>query len=130
MNGLTRFAVSVGILALLFPVALRAETRGNPFTEEQLLQHSFAVFVGEVLETTTFDRYERTLPTRVRVLLSIKGKVPQGERDVLPKHPGNYVYFDEEFSQAAKGRLGVFFVGTKGQPDLLMGYKELPGKQR
>jgi hypothetical protein len=107
-----------------------AESRGGPWTEEQLLKYSTVVFVGEVLETTTFDKYKRTVPTRVRVLLSVKGNVPQLERDVVPKHPGKFVYFDQEFSQAAKGRLGVFFVGTKEQPDLLMGYKQIPNEHR
>jgi hypothetical protein len=62
------------------------------------------------------------------VLLSIKGQAPRGEFDMLPKHPGKFVYFDEEFSRATKGRLGVFYIGAKNQPKLLGGYKELPIK--
>jgi hypothetical protein len=126
--GLT-LAVALGVAAA--PSALRAESRaGAPWGEEQLLSHCAAAFVGEVLETTTFEKYNRTVPTRVRVLLSIKGNVPRGERTVLPKHPGKHAYFDEEFSRPGKGRLGVFFVGTREQPDLLVGYKQTPDGKR
>jgi hypothetical protein len=92
-----------------------------------LLALSTAVFVGEVVETKEFPDHKRTVPTRVRVLLGIKGEVPRGERAVVPKDPGTHAYFDQEFSQAAKGRLGVFYVGVEGQPNVLMGYREVPG---
>ena len=110
MNRRVRVAATVGILVLVLPLAIRAHTRGKPFTEEQLLGRSSAIFVGEVLEVTTFERYKRTVPSRVRVLISIKGKTPPGASEVVPKDPGNFVYFDEEFSQATKGGLGVLFV--------------------
>jgi hypothetical protein len=130
MKFILGLTLTVGWLIAIPHVALHAESRGAPWSEEQLLKKSTIVFVGEVLETTTFNQYKRTVPTRVRVLLSVKGNVPQGERAVRPKHPGNFVYFDQEFSQAEKGRLGLFFVGAKEQPDLLMGYKQIPNKQR
>lgn len=55
--------------------------------------------------------------------LPIKGGAPRGERAVPPKDPGKFVYFEAEFGQAVRNGLGVFFVGTKERPDLLMGYK-------
>ena len=118
----------VGVLALyLGATALHAETRGKPYSEEDLLRRCSKVFVGEVLDTRTFTaRGTRTVPTRVRVLVSVKGNVPHGERGVVPKDPGHFVYFAEEFTAARKGGIGVFFVGTDDQPDLLMGYKQIP----
>ena len=129
MNRLAVIVGNIGPLILLFPAVLLAESRGKPFTEEQLLEQSSAVFVGEVIEIATFDGYKRIVPKRVRVLVSIKGQVSADERAVVPKDPGLFVYFDEEFSQAMIGHLGVFYVGAKGQPDLLIGYKQLPGRQ-
>ena len=103
-----------------------AETRGEPYTEQELLENSTAVFVGEVLETTIFEQYKRTVPSRARVLVSVKGNVKSGGLALIPKHPGKAAYFDAEFGAAAKGRLGVFYVGNKDNPDLLMGFKPLP----
>ena len=122
----------LGLLALSLITRVDAETRGKPFTEEYLLQNASTIFIGEVLETMDYPEYKRTVPTRVRVLVSIKGNVKPGVRQVVPKHPGLYVYFDEEFDHAQPGRTGVFFVGTKSpneQPDLLMKYKEIPLKR-
>lgn len=114
------------LLPVLLAVHSHAESRGGPWTEEQLWSYSTKVFVGEVLQTTTFPKYRRTLPTRTRVLVSIKGKVQRELRDVEPKHPGKFAYFDAEFDQAVVGRRGVFYVGTEENPGLLMGYKEIP----
>ena len=36
------------------------------------------------------------------------------------------MYFDQEFSPAARGLLGVFYVGLKEQPNALIGYREVP----
>lgn len=123
---------SVRVLAalLLLPAFLaspaRAETRGRPYTEERLLELSQQVFVGEVLETTTYEPHGLTLPTKVRVLLSVKGKVEPGPRPVTPKDPGIAVYFDEEFDRKAEAKqIGLFYVGTKDRPGVLMGYKRI-----
>jgi hypothetical protein len=105
---------------------LHAETRGKPYSEEYLVENCQRIFVGEVLATKAFPASQRTVPSRVRVLLSIKGSVPAGALEVTPKDPGSFVYFDEEFDPAEKGKVGVFFVGTKGFPNLLMKYKEIP----
>jgi hypothetical protein len=121
-------AISIALAVLLSSFALRAETRDKPFTEEQLVERSSAVFVGEVLETTAINRCGRRVPTRTRVLVSIKGKVPLGERDLVAKDPAKFAYFDEEFSQATKGGLGVFFISADGEKSILMGYKEIPAK--
>ena len=102
-----------------------AETRGKPYTEEQLLENSAVIFVGEVIDTRTYPDYKRTVPSRARVLLSIKGKASPGERKIQPKDPGEFAYFDEEFTPAKKGDLGIFYVGTKDNPDLLLGYRAI-----
>ena len=105
---------------------LRGESRGRPAGPDHLLAQSSEVFVGEVLGTRTFDKYGRTVPTKVSVLLPIKGRVPAGERAVTPKDPGKSVYFDAEFSPAETGKVGVFYVGTRDQPDLLVGFRAVP----
>ena len=61
--------------------------------------------------------------TQARVLLSLKGKVDRSERELTPKDPGEFVYFDKEFSSAKVEAIGVFYVGTKDDPDLLLGYR-------
>jgi hypothetical protein len=130
MKRSTRVGLVVGVFALCLCATLHAETRGTPYTEDVLLRRCSKVFVGEVLDTRTFAPYARTVPTRVRVLVSVKGNVPHGDRGVVPKDPGHFVYFAEEFTAARKGGVGVFFVGTEGQPDLLMGYKQVPDPRR
>ena len=126
MRGVVTAALAVGLLTATAEPGLYAETRGKPYSEGQLLAMCEAVFVGEVLETKEFPAHKRVVPTKVRVRLSIKGDVPLGEMAVTPQDPGAHVYFDEEFSQAAKGRLGVFYVSLKPQPNVLMGYREVP----
>jgi hypothetical protein len=128
MNRFGRIAACIGIALLLFSFAVRAESRDKPFAEEQLVERSSAIFVGEVLETTAINRCGRRAPIRARVLVSIKGKVPHGERDLVAKDPAKFVYFDEEFSQATKGRFGVFFIRADGEKNILIGYKEIPAK--
>jgi hypothetical protein len=102
-----------------------AESRGKPYSEMELLERSQFVFVGEVSEMTAFAKYERIVPTEAQVLLSVKGAVPRGKRKLLPKDPGKFAYFNEEFSSPGKGKLGVFYVGTQEQPDLLLGYRQI-----
>ena len=126
MRGVVTAALAVGLLTATAGPGLFAETRGKPYTENQLLTMCELVFVGEVLETKEYPAHKRVVPTRVRVRLSIKGEVPRGELAVNPKDPGAHVYFDEEFSPAVKGRLGVFYVSLKPQPNVLMGYREVP----
>ena len=99
-----------------------AETRAFPYKEEYLVKHCLLIFVGKVLEIN-----EHAMPTRVKVLLSIKGDVPLKERKIVPKNPGAFVIFKKEFDKAKKGKVGVFFVGRDYNPDLLMKYKEIPG---
>ncbi len=101
-----------------------SETRAFPYKEEYLVNNSPLIFVGRVLEIN-----EHAMPTRVRVLLSIKGDVPLGERIIMPKNPGAFVIFKKEFDKARKGKVGVFFVGQDYNPNLLMKYKEIPGIQ-
>lgn len=108
------FALAVSI------VPVQGESQGKPLTEEQLLERSTLIFVGEVLEVKGFAAYKRTVPIRSRVLLSLKGKVESGERDVLPKYPGKFAYFDQEFTPAVKGNRGVFYLGKDGQ---LIGFR-------
>ena len=114
------------IALFLFAVAVSAfaETRGEPYNHEELLAQSTSVFVGEVMETKTYDSRKRTVPTRCRVLLSIKGR-DKGERSIVPKDPGVFAYFNEEFSQARKADIGVFYVGNGDQPDLLLAYRRI-----
>jgi hypothetical protein len=126
VKSLIGLGLAAGLLSFAPAPGLRAETRGKPYTEGQLLARCATAFVGEVLETRTFAAHERTVPTRARVLLSIKGEVRRGERVLAPKDPGAHVYFEEEFSRPGKGRLGVFYVGVEGRPDLLLGYRQLP----
>ena len=113
--------------AFLFPgPPARGESRGEPYTEEELLERSTRVFVGEVLQTKTFPRDGRTVPTRARVLRSIKGKAEPGALTLRPKDPGLHVYFDEEFDPAGGSAIGIFYVGTEKRPDLLQGYRVIP----
>jgi hypothetical protein len=122
-----RPAVLALTAALLAPSPdLRGESRGRPADPDHLLTQATQVFVGEVAETGTFEKYKRTVPTKARVLLSLKGRVPAGERAVTPKDPGKFAYFDVEFSPAAKGTVGVFYVGTRDQSDLLIGFRAVP----
>jgi hypothetical protein len=99
-----------------------AETRAFPYKEEYLVKHCPLIFVGRVLEIN-----EHAMPTRVRVLLSIKGNVSLSEREIVPKNPGAFVIFKKEFDKARKGKVGVFFVGQDYNPNLLMKYNEIPG---
>ena len=123
MNRLLPAAVVAALIAI--PGAASAETRGKPYSEEQLLERSATVFVGEVLETRAYPGRGLSVPTRVRVLLSLKGGVTAGDRDVTPKDPGKHVYFDEEFSPAGKGDTGVFYVGADGAAEQLLGYRRI-----
>ena len=124
MRGVMTVGLAIGLLVATVEPGLHAESRGKPYTEGQLLAMCEAVFVGEVLETKEFPAHKRVVPTKVRVRLSIKGEVPLGELAVTPKDPGAHVYFDQEFSPAAKDRLGVFYVSLKPQPNVLMGYRD------
>jgi hypothetical protein len=36
-----------------------------------------------------------------------------------------FVCFNEEFAQANKGQIRVFYVGTRDQPRLLSGYRKI-----
>jgi len=131
MSILMRGAGVVAAIALSGVLSpLHAESRGKPFTEAQLKQMSVLVFSGEVLETRSFPKYGRTVPTRVRVERSLKGSTPLKVRSVTPKDPGVAVYFDEEFDQAKVGDRGVFYVGTPQRPDLLMGFRKEPAPKR
>ena len=118
----TAKTLSVLLMSALTGGMVLAETRGQPYSEEYLVKHCPFIFVGKVLEVN-----EHAMPTRVKVMLSIKGNVPLTERKLLAKHPGRCVIFKEEFDKAKKGRVGVFFVGTDWSPAVLMKYKEIRG---
>lgn len=105
---------------------LHAETRGKPYTKEQLLENSHTIFVGRVLETRTYEAYKRTVPLRVRPLVMLKGRPLGREHQLTPKDPGHFVYFDEEFSPARQDELGVFYIGRSGPSELLMSYQRIP----
>ena len=123
MPQLIMFAAAIASALLCLSPPARAESRGQPYSEAELLDRSARVFVGEVLATKTFDIFDRTVPTRAKVLLSLKGEVEPGELALRPKDPGLRAYFDEEFGPAEDSALGVFYVGTKEHPDLLLGYR-------
>ena len=102
-----------------------AERRAQPYAEEFFLENSSSIFVGKVLEVETF-RGEWTFPTKAQVILSIKGNIEVGVREMVAKNPGRYAIFGEEFDQATVGKFGVFFVGNEDTPNLLMKYKQIP----
>lgn len=109
-----------------------AEMRAFPFSEEFLLENVHLIFIGKVLEIETFEQHERMVPKKAQVLLSIKGKLKADSIiNVVPKHPGGFVYFKEEFDQGVIDKVGIFYVGcTKytSNPNILMKYKEIPVK--
>jgi len=117
-----RVALGILFLAPMWVGTASGETRGNPFPEEYFTEHCSQIFVGVVLEVN-----DHAMPTKARVLLSIKGKVSLGERKLAVKDPGRSVIFREEFDPARTGAVGVFFVGTDWDTGLLMKYKEIPG---
>ncbi len=110
------------VLTIVASHKIFAETRAFPYKEEYLVKYCPLIFVGRVLEIN-----EHAMPTRVRVLLSIKGNVSLSEREIVPKNPGAFVIFKKEFDKARKGKVGVFFVGQDYNPNLLMKYNEIPG---
>ena len=67
---------------------------------------------------------------RVRVRKVLKGDGRPGVRTVVPKDPGGFVYFDQEFDQAKVGDRGTFYVGWEKQPDLLMGFRRMNPDKR
>ncbi len=109
------------VLALAFAATAFAETRGQPYSEEYLTRTCPLIFVGEVLDVNEFD-----MPTKVAVLLSVKGNVPAGERALATKDRRDHVIFPEEFDKARKGAVGVFLVGPAEYGAVLMKYKEIP----
>lgn len=121
-----RLALLSGLVLVIgFNVTL-AETRGKAYNEEQLFEKSTIVFVGEILDTKVYDKYKRSVPTKARVLLSLKGKVERDERRVTPKDPAKSAYFDEEFSPAIEKEIGVFYLETtSGDETLLLGYRRI-----
>ncbi len=95
--------------------------RRQALPEEFLSHASPTIVIGKVLEINA-----NAMPTRAKVLLSIKGNAPLEERDILPKSPGKVAIFPEEFDKAKKGEIGVFFVGSEDSPRILMKYKDIP----
>ncbi len=109
------------VLTTVTSYKIFAETRAFPYKEEYLVKYCPLIFIGRVLEIN-----EHAMPTRVRVLLSIKGYVSLKEREIVPKNPGAFVIFEKEFDKVRKGKVGLFFVGQDYNPNLLMKYKEIP----
>jgi hypothetical protein len=58
-------------------------------------------------------------------LLSLKGKVGRSGRKLVPKDPRKSAFFDEESSPAKNEEIGVFYLGTGDDPDLLLGYTRI-----
>ncbi len=104
---------------LSVPVAL-ASKRARPHPEEYFTERCALIFVGKVLEID-----KRELPSKYKVILSIKGNVPLKEMDVLPnKFAGQ---FKEEFDKTQKGKIGVFFIKKEDSGyQYLAKFKEIP----
>jgi len=124
------------ILSLLFVFSLLwvgfayAEKRAHPYADEFLLQNISEIFVGEVLAIQTFQERNIKVPIRARVLQTIKGTLTaEDTKDIVPKNPGKFVYFKEEFDNASVGDVGIFFVGCpklfEHTPNLLIKFKKI-----
>lgn len=113
---------------------LFAEGRVHPYTEEFLRENISLIFIGRVVEVEVFGDGERIVPKKAEVLETSKGDIETGAViDVIPKKPERYVYFDEEFDQAAIGKIGIFYVGGTEyglSKNLLVKYKEVPAEQK
>ncbi|MEW6008717.1 MAG: hypothetical protein AB1629_03700 [Candidatus Omnitrophota bacterium] len=105
-----------------------AETRAHPYSEEFLLNCANFIFIGKVTEVEVFQRQHRSVPKKAQVILNIKGELkPGGIIDMIPKHPGGYVYFIEEFDQGKIGDVGIFYIGSDIHgPEVLIKYKKIP----
>ncbi len=112
--------IMAGVVALACLFA-SAEMRDRAHPEEFFTKTCPTIFIGKVLKINA-----DAMPTTAKVILSLKGNVPLKERDILPKSPGKFAIFPEEFDKAKKGSIGVFFVGDDWSPDVLMKYKHIP----
>jgi hypothetical protein len=105
-----------------------AETREKPYNEEQLFEKSTIVFVGEVLKTRMLKEYKRSVPTKARVLLNVKGKAERDERRIAPKDPSRFEYCDAEVSPALAKEMGVFYVKLNDDENVLIAYRRIEPK--
>ena len=87
----------VVLFVLLISSIAFAETRAMPYSDEYLLKIVPEIFIGKILEVKTFEGYKMAFPTKALVIQSIKGNVRTSERAIIPKHPGGFVIFEEEF---------------------------------
>lgn len=108
---------------LCFTMPTLAETRGSPYTPDQLHKMSTLVFEGTVLEIkTTDDKFKKTFPVKAKVSTVLKGKLDKNELSFKHKHPGRCVIFEKEFNVPEVEQEGTFYLQDQSGTLVLIGY--------
>ena len=115
-------AFAVTCFLLCFVASALAETRGVPYTAEQLEKLSTLVFRGTVTKIETVEKYDKTFPTSARITRVLKGRLDDKEVSFKHKHPGKCVIFEKEFNIPKVGEKGTFYVQNEGGSLVLVGY--------
>jgi hypothetical protein len=109
-------------LLVCMVVPCLAETRGAPYTLEQLHKMSTLVFEGTVTKIETVEKYKKTFPTSATISNVLKGTLKKKNLSFKHKDPGRCVIFEKEFNTPTIGQEGTFYLQNQGGALVLIGY--------
>ena len=119
----TALAIFAATAVMLMVSAMGfAETRGQPFTPEELYEQSTLVIKGAVLEIETIMEFQVSFPIGASVDAVVKGKWKEKKIAFQPKHPGLNVIFEQEYNKPEMGQKGTFYVQSRNGTLVLIGY--------
>jgi hypothetical protein len=112
------------VLCLLFYMVVPcfAETRGAPYTPEQLRKMSTLVFEGTVTKIETVEKYKKSFPTSAKISKVLKGTLKEKNLSFKHKDPGRCVIFEKEYNTPTIGQEGMFYLQNQGGALVLIAY--------